>query len=138
MKRTLVLFAAMISAPFAAKPAALVRCSGYYVTPNRPEGGFSIKVEPTVIEIVYIDYSPRALSRYARNRDGSLTFQVENGAPSTLRCDAGGATVTLAATTTFLHKPEQRIDTPRQRMRLVRYSGDIFKYAQAHHWPVGD
>src|SRR5438309_3751732 len=137
MKRLALLWIAAAPVPAQSGSPPAASCAGYYVTPKQ-DGGFSVKVEPTVVEIVSIDYSPPTLSRYHRNRDGSLTFHVEGGAPTTLRCKATGATIFFPAETAYLHNPEQRIDTPAHDVRLVRFTGDIFKYAAKRGWAVGD
>lgn len=134
-------FVAILSASMSlaveAEPATATTCSGFYVT-ARQDDGFSVKVESNSIEIVYADYSPASLMRYTRDRKGSLTFHIDQGGPSRLRCDATGAIIDIAASDTYLHNPEAAFHNPARRVRLVRFSGDIWKYAKHRRWAIGD
>jgi hypothetical protein len=97
-----------------------------------------VKVESSSVEIIYADYSPASLMRYTRDSNGSLTFHIDQGGPSRLRCVATGATIDIAASDTYLHNPEAVIHNPARRVQLVRFSGDIWKYAKQRRWAIGD
>jgi hypothetical protein len=118
----LLALAAAVAATSATAP-----CSGYYAHASR-SGGFSIKVEPTVVEIVWIDYSPTSLMRYRRHPDGSITFNIDGEQSSVLRCNKDGATFVRGASEY----------SAKRAYRLTHAPGDIFAVARSRGWRIGD
>ncbi|HEY0312040.1 MAG TPA: hypothetical protein VGC56_06040 [Allosphingosinicella sp.] len=109
-------------------PPTPMICSGFYVTPWKPDG-YSTNVDKNNIQIVYLNHSPSVLTRYVREGLGVISFGNDNGVLWSMRCDSLGATVTCVAGTL-----QSGI---RPQVRLIRYDGDILKFAAERGWRVG-
>jgi hypothetical protein len=111
-------------------PATAIPCSGFYayIPPDRAkEVAFSIEVQPTAIDLKWLDYGTSFARKVVEN-DKSVTFHMDNGGPSKLTCSSSGAVVVFSADA----------ETPRRTYRLTRSRTDIWGIARERKWAVGD
>lgn len=114
-----------------AAPLAAAACHGFYAYIPRnieQETAFTVEVQPTAIEVLFVDYS-NVFARRQNVSPSRINFS-ESQFPGlwTLTCDAVGAT---------LRMPAQGSE-PGRTVRLIRARGDIWSIARQRGWNVGD
>lgn len=101
-------------------------CAGFY-SYTKQDYAFSIEVKSEVVKYQGIDFF-KSMGDKNAEPDGTITFYLGQTGLSTLRCYGNSARLTLNLEGGHAAK----------QYNLIKTSGDIFKYAEAAGWEVGD